>query len=178
MGIESNKFVKKIGANHGGSDEWYTPVEAIEPIMQFVKPNSKIWCPFDTKESNFYKLFKKGGHEVICTHISEGQDFLNCNVKSHFDYIISNPPYSIRNKIYAKLYSLNIPFAMLFNSNGLFDSKLRCEYANEYGVQLLYLYPRVRFINKDNNMFQPPFQSVYLCYKMLPKDIMFDIRKK
>lgn len=56
-----DKFVKKIGANHGGSDEWYTPVEAVKPIMKYVKPHSIIWCPFDTEESNFVKLFKEGG---------------------------------------------------------------------------------------------------------------------
>jgi len=174
----ADKFVKTIGANHGGSDEWYTPVEAVLPIMQYLKPHSRIWCPFDTEESNYYKLLKEGGHKVICTHISKGQDFLKCNVKSHFDYIISNPPYSIRHKIYEKLYSLNVPFAMLFNSNGLFDSKIRSELANEHGVQLLYLYPRVHFRDCNGKDNSPPFQSVYLCWNVLPRDIMFDIREK
>jgi len=57
----ADKFVKTIGANHGGSDEWYTPVEAVLPIMQYLKPHSRIWCPFDTEESNYYKLLKEGG---------------------------------------------------------------------------------------------------------------------
>ena len=28
------------------SDEIYTPVYAVEPILKYLKPNSKILCPF------------------------------------------------------------------------------------------------------------------------------------
>lgn len=31
-------------------DEWYTPREAVEPIIKYLKPNSTIWCPFDKRE--------------------------------------------------------------------------------------------------------------------------------
>lgn len=143
--------------------------------MKYVKPHSIIWCPFDTEESNFVKLFKEGGHKVIHSHISERKDFLKCNVKSHIDYVISNPPYSIRDKILTKLYSLNISFAMLMNSNGLFDSKIRIELGVNNGCELLYLYPRVKFICKDGKK-MPPFQSVYFCHNILPETLMFDIR--
>ena len=171
-----DKFVKKIGANNGGSDEWYTPESAVKPILQFLNPHSVIWCPFDTKESNYVKVLSKAGHKVIHTHISEGKDFFKCNVKSHIDYIISNPPYSLRNKIFECLYKLCIPFAMLFNSNGLFDSKPRIELTAKYGVELLYLYPRVNFISENGSSFMPPFQSVYLCHNILPEKIMFNIQ--
>ena len=30
------------------NDEYYTPAYAVYPIMKKLKPNSKIWCPFDT----------------------------------------------------------------------------------------------------------------------------------
>ena len=29
------------------SDEIYTPIYAVYPILQYIKPNSTIWCPFD-----------------------------------------------------------------------------------------------------------------------------------
>ena len=172
-----DKFVKTIGANHGGSDEWYTPRYAVEPILKYLTPGARIWCPFDTEESEYYKVFTEKGYDVACTHISRGQDFLKARVRTKFDYIISNPPYSIRNDIYKKLYSLGIPFAMLYNSNGLFDAKVRSELARDNGVQLLYLYPRVHFRDRDGKENSPPFQSVYLCWKVLPEDIMFDVRE-
>lgn len=107
------------------TDEWYTPENAIRPILKYLKPNSLIWCPFDTKESNFPKILKEAGHTIINTHIENGYDFFELNIDC--DYIISNPPYSLRNKIYKKLFELNKPFAMLMNTNGLFDSKERWE---------------------------------------------------
>ena len=29
-------------------DEYYTPEILVKPILQFIKPHSIIWCPFDT----------------------------------------------------------------------------------------------------------------------------------
>lgn len=43
---------------NSGNDEFYTPVYAIDPIIKYIRPNSTIWCPFDTEESNFVKNLK------------------------------------------------------------------------------------------------------------------------
>lgn len=47
-----------------GNDEFYTPSYAIEPLLKYLKNNSKILCPFDTERSNFVSLLKLNGHEV------------------------------------------------------------------------------------------------------------------
>ena len=65
------KIVDGVNPN----DEFYTPDYAITPLLKYLNSNSSIWCPFDTEESNFVKLLKKDGHSVICSHISQGQDF-------------------------------------------------------------------------------------------------------
>lgn len=173
-----DKFVKMVGVNHGGSDEWYTPRYAVEPLLKYLIPGARIWCPFDTGESEYCKVFTEHGYDVACTHISRGQDFFKAKVRSGFDYIISNPPYSMRQKVLERLYNLGIPFAMLFNSNGLFDSRTRCMLADTYGVQLLYLSPRICYFNEKGEGKSPSFQSVYWCWKVLPGDIMFEIREK
>ena len=46
---------------NSGNDEFYTPLYAIEPILKYIKPNSTIWCPFDTEESLFVKELIRGG---------------------------------------------------------------------------------------------------------------------
>jgi hypothetical protein len=61
---------------NSGNDEFYTPEYAIRPLLKYVDKNKKIWCPFDTSESNFVKIFKKNGNSVECTHINNNQDFL------------------------------------------------------------------------------------------------------
>lgn len=71
-----------------------------------------IWCPFDTEDSLFVKLFRQRGYTVIATHIANGQDFFAIDPPK-CDYIISNPPYSLKGEVFERLFQLNIPFAML-----------------------------------------------------------------
>lgn len=80
------------------NDEYYTPDYAVIPIMNKIPKGSKIWCPFDTSDSQYVKVFKDNGYEVINTHISNGEDFFTIDVPE-CDYIISNPPYSQKEKI-------------------------------------------------------------------------------
>ena len=49
LDIITNK--KEIQGDVNPNDEFYTPYYAIEPLLKYLKPNSKILCPFDTEES-------------------------------------------------------------------------------------------------------------------------------
>ena len=93
---------------NSGNDEFYTPYYAIEPLLKYIKPNSTIWCPFDTDESLFVRTFEKLGHTVIYTHINDGYDFFK-TTPPECDYIISNPPYSCKGEVLERLFSFNIP---------------------------------------------------------------------
>lgn len=161
---------KEMGANQGGTDEWYTPVEAVMPLLPFLKKGSRILCPFDTDESQYVKCLSKD-HSVAYSHISQGKDFFLLD-KPDVDYIISNPPYSTRTEVLKQLYKWDIPFALILNSNGLFDSVTRSLLARG-GVELLFLYPRVKYIDTQGTRSAPPYQSVYWCHNILPKQIMF-----
>lgn len=68
-------FSESIKTSLGG-DEYYTPSNAVEMILPVLRKHnfSKVWCPFDTAESNFVvKLSKE--FEVVYGHIYTGQDF-------------------------------------------------------------------------------------------------------
>ena len=60
-----------------GNDEFYTPLYAVKPIFKYVKPNSKIWCPFDSDKSWFVKYGKSLGHTILHSHLDNGEDFFN-----------------------------------------------------------------------------------------------------
>lgn len=156
------------------NDEYQTPIYAINPILEFIKPNSRILCPFDENDSNYVKVLTNEGHTVINSHIMYGQDFFKMNVKSHFDYIISNPPYSKKKEIFAKLFEIDIPFALLLNAQGLFDSKKAFELFKDKidHTQIMYLYPRVCYIKDGVQTTGNIFPSAYLCYKFLPKQLI------
>lgn len=162
------------------NDEFYTPDYAIEPIMKYIKPNSIIWCPFDTEQSNFVKKLS-GGHKVIYTHIDNGQNFFDMEVPD-CDYIISNPPYSLKGEILQRLFEIDKPFAMLVGVVGLFESQKRFNMFMNNDFEIMYFNKRVSYFKNYNDpkpSLNPPFSSVYVCHNMLPKQIVFEeINKK
>jgi hypothetical protein len=123
LDLITNKAELKDNINP--NDEFYTPNYAIEPLLKYLKPCSKIWCPFDSEQSNYVKLLKQNNHKVINSHIFEGNDFFDVNIDKarKFDYIISNPPYSLKFEVFQKLFEIDKPFAMLVGVVGLFESK-------------------------------------------------------
>lgn len=71
-----------------------------------------------------------------------------------------------------QLYIWGLPFALLLNSNGIFDSKERTEMVENYGAELLYIYPRVKYYDPNGNRNSPPFQSCFWCYGVLPQKLI------
>jgi hypothetical protein len=163
-----------------GKDEFYTPLYAILPILEYVHEKSTVWCPFDTEESLFVKTLREKGHTVIATHLESGFDFFETEIEC--DFIISNPPYSIKAEVFERLFSLGKPFAMLVGVVGLFESQRRFEMFSKNQFEIMYLNRRVSYFEDyadQKPALNPPFSSVYLCSKMLEDRIVFkEIDKK
>lgn len=160
---------------NSGNDEFYTPKYAVKPILEFIEPKSTIWCPFDTEQSHFVKLLKEEGHSVINTHLDMGIDFFEYEPKE-YDYIISNPPYSLKVEVLERLFSLKKPFAMLLGVAGLFESQRRFNMFADNKFEIMYLNLRVAYFkNYDDQKpsLNPPFSSVYITHNMLPEQIVF-----
>ena len=158
------------------NDEYYTPECAVIPLVKFLKPHSTIWCPFDTESSMFVRTFVRNDFTVLHSHVNDlcgGGDFFTHEVPD-CDYIISNPPYSRKDDIVKHLYEIGKPFAMLLNAQGICDSKSRFKLFRKFGTEILWLYPRVKYTTIDRPIFSPPFQSAYLCYKILPDKMQFE----
>lgn len=149
------------------NDERYTPPILVKPILNYIKPKSVIWCPFDTKDSEFVILLKKAGHKVIYSHINLGQDFFKYEPNEKYDYIISNPPFSKKIEVLDRLYKLNKPFAMLMNIECL-NYQVVGEFFLNKSLQLLIVDKKVSF---DGNTVS--FNTSYFCKDILPKDLMF-----
>ena len=164
------------------NDEFYTPIYAIEPIVEYAKRFNKIWLPFDTEDSNFVKVFKANNINVVYTHIKDGVDFFKCVVPEGVDCIISNPPYSLKNEVFEHLFSLKIPFAMLVGVVGLFESQRRFNIFKNNKFEIMYFNKRVSYFKSYEDQkpsLNPPFSSVYLCHNMLDNQIVFkEIIKK
>lgn len=160
------------------NDEYYTPEYAVYPIMEKLKAGSTVWCPFDTYESNYVKVLSKNGFNVIHTHIFDGQDFFSQEIPE-CDYIISNPPYSLKGEVFSRLYDIGKPFAMLINAQGIFDHRERFELFKSHRVEMLWLSPRVNYIKQSGlNPSGVPFQSCYICSGILEKELEFSYLNK
>lgn len=161
---------------NSGNDEFYTPMYAINPIAKYIKPKSVIWCPFDEKQSLFVKKFESEGHNVIATHINAREDFFEYPVPE-CDYIISNPPYSLKGEVLSRLFKIGKPFAMLVGVVGLFESQKRFEMFRDNAFEILYMNRRVAYFkdyNEQKPSLNPPFSSVYICRGILPVQIVFE----
>lgn len=93
------------------------------------------------------------------------------------DYIISNPPYSLKTEVLQRLFELDIPFAMLVGVVGLFESQKRFEMFRDNTFECMYLNRRVSYFKNYNDQkpsLNPPFSSVYICHRMLPRQIVFE----
>jgi hypothetical protein len=160
---------------NSGNDEFYTPPYAILPLLKYIKPKSTIWCPFDTMESWFVKILSNEGHRVLYSHLDSGADFFVETMEC--DYIISNPPYSKKGEVIQRLFSIDIPFAMLVGVVGLFESKKRFDMFRDNDFEIMYFNKRIAYFKnyaEQKPSLNPPFSSVYICKKILPKPIIFE----
>ena len=156
-------------------DEYYTPAYAIEPILKYVPPASKVWCPFDTEESLFVTMLRAKGCDVVATHISNQVDFFCVDIEC--DFIISNPPYSLKTEVFERLFALGTPFAMLVGVVGIFESQKRFKMFRDNPFEIMYLSKRVSFFEDyadPQPRLNPPFSSVYITSKMLPDRMVFE----
>lgn len=149
-------------------DEYYTPSILVKPIIKYLRPNATIWCPFDTENSEFVILLKEAGHKVIYSHIWYGQDFFEFEPEEYYDYIISNPPFTRKLDVLKRLYEIGKPFAMVMGLPILNYQEIG-EFFLDKELQLLIVDKKVSFDGKTAS-----FNNSYFCYKMLPKDIIFE----
>ena len=158
-----------------GNDEFYTPEYAIIPILKYIAPKSIIWCPFDTEDSNFVTILRNEGHIVVATHLESGHDFFETYIEC--DYIISNPPYSLKAEVFERLFKIGKPFAMLVGVVGLFESKKRFKLFRDNDFEIMYMNKRISYFKSYEDKkpsINPPFSSVYVCHNMLPRQIVFE----
>ena len=75
------------------SDEYFTPKEAVLPLLDYLNKDKykTIWCPFDTKDSEYVKIFKENGFNVIATHIDNEQNFFYYEPNISYDIIQIRP---------------------------------------------------------------------------------------
>lgn len=123
-------MMKRIYETLHVNDECYTPEYAVKPLLKYLDKfkGKTIWCPFDTEESEYVKIFKKSGFNVVYSHKDDGQNFYDfgdgffAQDIPDFDVLISNPPFHNKALLVEKVIALGKPFALLLPMTWLNDS--------------------------------------------------------
>lgn len=168
--MNKQSFSKELMYSAGSNDECYTPAYGVTPILKYIPEGAKVWCPFDTKDSEFVKQISKQ-NEVVYSHLSYGQDFYEYEPDS-WDVIVSNPPFTNKRHIFERALSFEKPFALVMTNTWLNDSAPKQLFQTKE-LQLLMFDKRMRFImaNGEDNK-KITFSSSYYCWNFLPKQII------
>lgn len=162
---------KKEFSKRGTFDDLYTPDEAVEMIIPFIPKHVKrIWECTAIKESRIVKVLRAYGYKVIPSHIDGGLDFLLYE-PDDYDLIITNPPYSIKDKFLKRAFDLKKPFMFLLpitTLEGLNRGKMF------RGKRIQLLIPDKRFNFKPEKNSGAWFQTTWFTYGLgLKNDLNF-----
>ena len=119
-------------------------------------------------------ILEECGYKVIRSSLKDNQNFFEYE-PDRWDIIVSNPPFSIKDKVLNRLYSFHKPFAVLLPLNSL-QGKSRFKYFKQ-GIQILSFDSRVCYHNKKhmNSVVKgSPFATAYFCKDLLPKDLIIE----
>lgn len=168
--------MKEALKNHKVFDELYTPSYAVEPMLKYIPRDvHTIWCPCDTEDSKIFQSLESNGYKVYCTHIDWGHDFLKYNLlHDDYDMIITNPPFSIKDKIIKRCYDLGKPFALLLPLTAL-EGQKRGEMWDKGGIGVVVLDNRVDYNGKGSCWYNT---SWFIHTKMTDGRIFFEKIKK
>ena len=152
-------------SNNSLSDECYTPDEALLPLLSELSKNKIYYDCTSGISSNIVDCLTSNGYKCL---LSDDRDFLIDDIPDGVDVIITNPPYSKKDKFIERCYELKKPFALLLPVSSLQGIK-RGEMFSQNGIELLVLKKRIDFTGKGS----PHFGVAWFCYNILKQQLIF-----
>jgi hypothetical protein len=154
------------------SDEWYTTQDVVDIAIKLLdpEPNSLVLCPFDSEHSLFVKTLEAMEHTVIygIDDFIEGQ-FRLC------DYIITNPPFSMKDKVIQKVYEYGVKSVLVMPLDALGGVKRHSMY-KEYGYPSVYIPSRrISYIGAEENVIKgPSFHSIIMSFNQGDPQLLWE----
>lgn len=84
-------------------NELYSPYYIVDHIIKYLPKDKIILLPFDEEWSAFYQRLKEKGYKVVRSSWQDGQDFFEYE-PDEWDIIVSNPPFSLKDKVLERLF--------------------------------------------------------------------------
>lgn len=156
----------KKAINFNKDDDYMTPKEVWESISHLIPKDKILWeCFYGDGKSGEYLQdlgFKVEHHKI---------DFFN-DPPFKYDILVSNPPYSIKPKVFKRLAEIDKPFMMLVPVSTMTKKFLKTYFQDK--IQIVIPKSRIHFIKNGLQTKASWFDTLWVCYKMnLEKDITF-----
>ena len=163
-------MIKKLDKTN---DDSTSPPEIWQQISEYLpkSENDVIWEPFYNPDSKSPEHLRNLGCKVVYGNI----DFFHNKIGTH---IVTNPPWSCKEKVIARLGELDMPFIIVMPLHSLATRFVK----NNFKHKLQIIIPDMRLHFEKQNpdtlerftLKRTPFDTIYFCYKMnLPHDIMW-----
>ena len=137
------------------NDEFYTQLKDVKAELDHYTDHFKgktIYCNCDTPNSAFIEYFKtqpikKLLYSGINPATGLGTDFRDQTAiirLKQADIVITNPPFSLKQKFLERAYRLGKPFAFLLPLT-TFETKKRQVLFKKYGLEVIFFDKRINF---------------------------------
>jgi hypothetical protein len=149
-------------------DQYNTTKDIWSSIADYIPKDKILWEAFmlNNTSSQSVEILRNMGHSCIGNH---DIDFFleNCG-----DVIVSNPPYSIKKKIFARLALLDKPFILVLPISTI--TKQFVKVLQRDKLQMIIPKNRMQFNKAGVELSGCWFDTCFLCYKIgLERDITF-----
>ena len=151
------------------NDECYTPDKVWDDIKTYLPTGGKVFEPFYGAGHTFRWLENSKLFEQVLGQ--QGLDFFSPQAQQlleQCDYVISNPPFSIKFKILKQLVDNDIPFILLFPMGSINTLRFTKIFDKKKINNISVIVPRgrIKFIVNNTIANSPSFETIYLCYKI------------
>ena len=147
-------------------DSYMTPKEVWESIAHLLPKDKVIYeCFYGDGKSGQYLTelgFQVEHHDI---------DFFT-DPSFNYDILVSNPPYSIKPKVFKRLAEIDKPFLMLVPVSTMTKKFLKTYFQDK--IQIIIPKSRIHFVKNSVQTKASWFDTLWISYKMnLEKDITF-----
>lgn len=161
MASTSISMLGKTG-NNAASDECYTPPEAVMPLLPYLRKDMRWYEATSGRSKSISSFMRSNGFDVT----DALGDFFATD--HGCDGVITNPPYSKKDKFISECYRQGLPFALLLPVSS-FQGQKRGKMFAENGVDVLVLNQRVDFTGKG----APHFGVAWFTWGILSDRLIF-----
>lgn len=171
---ESTLLARKR-ASLNSPDDFQTPGWAVEPLFRVISRWYTVWDPACGR-GNLVRAFTEAGYYTLGTDILNGpdQDFFRVGRDDAVGTVlVTNPPYSLKDRFLAHCYALGRPFALLLPITAL-EGQVRQSLYRKHGVELILLPRRVNFETPNGEGSSAWFPVAWFCWRLhLPSPLWF-----